>query len=335
MSFRRRKIAVVVPAYKAALTVASVIVSVPRIVEWIIVVDDASPDNLADVVKTIRDPRVIYLRHDKNQGVGGAMVTGFRKALELGADFVAKIDADGQMDPNYLGCFVATALKHDCDYVKGNRFGHIEELKAMPLNRRFGNVCLSFLTKFASGYWNVFDPQNGYVMISKAMLKRLDLGRIDKSYFFENSMLINLNILRAKVAEIYFPSRYGNEISSMKLGRIIKSFPLKLLKGFLYRVYQKYIFRSLSPFFLLFSTGFAALIFGLVWGLHAWWQHASQDIPTPTGTVMIAILPIIIGIMFILQSLVLDIQEAGPSIIVDYDDEEVSCVDDDAPTSCK
>jgi len=262
------------------------------------------------------------------------MVTGFKKALELKADFVAKIDADGQMDPRYLGCFVGTALTYGCDYVKGNRFGHIEELHSMPKRRRLGNTFLSFLTKFASGYWNVFDPQNGYIMISRAMLRRLDLSRIDKSYFFENSMLINLNILRARIAEIYFPSFYGNEVSSMTLGSIIRTFPAKLLKGFLYRVYEKYIFRSLSPFFLLLSSGLIALTFGTIWGAYAWLSHAAEGIQTPTGTVVIALLPIIVGIMFILQALVLDIQEAGPSIIVDYDDEEVFCMEDDGDNVC-
>lgn len=335
MSYRNKTLAVVIPSFNAASTIASVIKSVPGIVDWIIVVDDASPDRLEDVIRGIPDPRIIYLKHATNQGVGGAMVTGFKKGLELKADFVAKIDADGQMDPRYLGCFVGTALKYQCDYVKGNRFGHIEELNSMPKRRRLGNVLLSFLTKFASGYWNVFDPQNGYIMISRAMLRRLDLSRIDKSYFFENSMLINLNILRARIAEIYFPSCYGNEVSSMKLSRIIGSFPLKLLRGFLYRVYEKYIFRSLSPFFLLLSSGLIALGFGTIWGAYAWWFHAAEGTPTPTGTVVIALLPIIIGIMFILQALVLDIQETGPSIIVDYDDEEVFCMDNEGDDVCR
>jgi len=313
---------------------AGVIHRMPEFVDWIIVVDDASPDRLDEVIKELDDPRLIYLRHDNNEGVGGAMLTGFKKGLELKTDFVAKIDADGQMDPRFLGCFVAAALKYDCDYVKGNRFGHIEELKNMPRLRRYGNTCLSFLTKFASGYWNIFDPQNGYVMISRSMLRRLDLTRIDKSYFFENSMLINLNILRGRIVEIYFPSSYGNEMSSMKLSRIVWSFPGKLFKGFLYRVYQKYVFRSLSPFFLLFASGTLSLIFGALWGLYSWWWHASHDISTPTGTVMIAILPIIVGIMFILQALVMDIQEAGPSIIVDYDDEDILCAEDNAGNRC-
>jgi glycosyltransferase involved in cell wall biosynthesis len=328
MSYLKKTLAIVIPSYKAASTIASVVKSAPDIADWIIIVDDASPDRLEDIIRGIPDPRIMYLKHATNQGVGGAMVTGFRKALELKADFVAKIDADGQMDPRYLRCFVATAIKYGSDYVKGNRFGHIEELKSMPLSRRLGNTFLSFLTKFASGYWNVFDPQNGYIMISRAMLRKLDLSRIDKSYFFENSMLINLNILRARIAEIYFPSCYGNEVSSMKLSRIIGLFPLKLLRGFLYRVYEKYIFRSLSPFFLLLVNGLIALTFGTIWGAYAWWSHAAEGIQTPTGTVMIALLPIIVGIMFILQALVIDIQESGPSIIVDYDDEEVFYMDD-------
>jgi len=323
MSYLNKTLAVVIPSYRVASTLGSVISSVPVFVDWIIVIDDSSPDRLEDLVSSIQDPRIIYIKHKTNQGVGGATLTGFKKALELKVDFVAKIDADGQMDPKYLGCFVGAALKYHSDYVKGNRFGHVTELDAMPRMRLFGNILLSFLTKFASGYWNVFDPQNGYVMISRSMLRRLDLRRIDRGYFFENSMLINMNILRARIAEIYLPTSYENHVSSMKLSRIILVFPPKLVSGFLYRVYEKYILRSLSPFSLLFSCGFIALVFGLTWGLYHWWSHAILGTQTPTGTIMIALLPTIVGIIFILQALVLDIQEAGPSINVDYDDEEV------------
>lgn len=321
MSIEGRTLAVVIPAYQAERSVREVIGRIPACVDWIIVTDDASTDGTAAALKQISDPRVCILRHEQNMGVGGAMVTGFRKALELQADLIAKIDADGQMDPIYLDRFALAAVRFRCDYVKANRFGHIENLPSMPRSRLTGNLILTFMTKFVSGYWNVFDPQNGYVMITRNMLKRLDLKRLDHGYFFENSMLIHLNVMRAKIGEIYLPARYAGENSSLRLSRIIATFPRKLLCGYLYRVYQKYIFRSFSPFALLLFFGIIALTWGAVWGGMAWWRSYETQIPATTGTVILALLPLLLGWSSLLQALVLDVQDAGPCLLFDYDDE--------------
>jgi dolichol-phosphate mannosyltransferase len=323
MPIEGRILAVVIPAYQAEKSIRDVIRRIPPYVDWIILVDDASTDGTAAAVNRISDSRICFLSHQRNTGVGGAMVTGFQKAIELQADLIAKIDADGQMDPIYLNRFAIAAARFQCDYVKANRFGHIEKLPAMPRIRLMGNLILTFLTKFASGYWNVFDPQNGYVMITRKMLKRLDLKRLDHSYFFENSMLINLNVMRAKIAEIYIPAKYEGEKSSMKLSRIIATFPWKLLCGYLYRVYHKYVFRSLSPFALLLLFGIIALTWGAVWGGMAWWQSYITQIPATTGTVILALLPLLLGWSSLLQALVLDVQDAGPCLLFDHDDEEL------------
>lgn len=320
---RHPTLAVIIPAYRAAETIGAVVGRIPSYVEWIIVVNDASPDRLDEAIARIPDPRLVPLRHERNRGVGGAMVTGYRKAVELGADLIAKIDADGQMDPEYLDRFVRLMTVHHCDYVKANRFGHIESLPSMPKIRLFGSLALTFLTKFASGYWNVFDPQNGYVMITRRMLRRLDLDRIDPGYFFENSMLINLNILRARIGEIYLPARYGNEISSMKLSRIIRDFPVKLARGWLFRIYHKYIFRSLSPFAPLLVFGILAMAWGSIWGGLAWHKSIATGIPATTGTVILALLPLLLGWSALLQALILDVQDAGPCVLFDYDDESL------------
>jgi dolichol-phosphate mannosyltransferase len=330
MPIEGHTLAVVIPAYQAGKFIQKVIQQIPSYVDWIIVTDDASTDGTAAVVKQMPDPRICVLCHERNTGVGGAMVTGFQKALELQADLVAKIDADGQMDPRYLDRFARAAVRFKCDYVKANRFGHIEKLPTMPGIRLAGNLLLTFLTKFVSGYWNVFDPQNGYVMITRKMLKRLDLKRLDGNYFFENSMLINLNIMRAKIAEIYLPAQYGNEESYMKLSRIIATFPRKLLCGYLYRVYHKYVFRSLSPFALLLFFGIIAMTWGTVWGCMAWWRSYATQIPATTGTVILALLPLLLGWSSLLQALVLDIQDAGPCLLFDYDDETLSASNADS-----
>ncbi len=318
----------VIPAYQAANSISSVIEKVPDYVDWIIVIDDASKDTTSVVVAKNIDHRIILIRHKKNCGVGGAMITGYKKALELKADYIVKIDADGQMDTSYLDRFARICLLYDCDYVKANRFGHIDALPVMPRIRLVGNLILTFLTKFASGYWNIFDPQNGYVMITRKMLKRLDLDMIDKGYFFENSMLINLNIMRAKIGEIYLPANYGCEISSMKLWKIILSFPKKLMLGYFHRIYQKYIFRSLSPYALLLLCGFIFMLWGVIWGGIAWYKSLITGIPSSTGTIILALLPLILGWTSLLQALLLDIQYPGPSLLFDYDDETLNGPED-------
>ncbi len=313
-------LAVVIPAFHAERSISAVIAAVPAFVEQIIVVDDASPDATGKVVQDLANPRVILLTHEHNQGVGGAMVTGFRKALDLGVEYIAKIDADGQMDPSHLDRFVEVAEEHGCDYVKANRFGHIESLSTMPSPRFYGNIALTFFTKFVSGYWNVFDPQNGYLMISRRMLLRLNLETIDRSYFFENSMLINLNIMRAKIGEIYIPAKYGDEVSSMRLTRIAWSFPLKLINGYVYRVYQKYVFRSLSPYALFVACGTALLTWAVVWGGVAWYESWSTRVVATTGTIMLALLPFLMGWSLLLEALVLDVHDAGPCLLFNLEE---------------
>ncbi len=323
MAVEDKKLAVVIPAFKAGGTIASVVEAIPSFVDWIIIVDDASPDQQEKVIRSLEDPRIILLAHEKNKGVGGAMVTGYKKALDLGADLIAKIDADGQMDPEYLDRFARVAILHGCDYVKANRFGHLDALPAMPLARLLGSLILTFLTKIASGYWNVFDPQNGYVMITRDMLCRLDLKRLDQDWFFENAMLINLNILRARIGEIFLPARYGDEGSTMKLSGIISTFPGKLLSGFLFRVYQKYIFRSVSPFFLLVVFGALTIGWGTIWGSFAWYRSIATGVPATTGTVILALLPLLLGFASVLQAFVFDVQDAGPCLLFDYDDQSL------------
>lgn len=316
-------LAVVIPAYQAANSISSVIQNIPDYVDWIIIIDDASKDATSATVAKHNDQRIILIRHENNCGVGGAMVTGYKKALELKADYIAKMDADDQMDPKYLDRFIRVCLIHKCDYVKANRFGHLDALSSMPRRRLIGSILLSFLTKIASGYWNVFDPQNGYIMITRKMLRRLDLTRIDHGYFFENSMLILLNIMRARIGEIYLPAQYASEVSFMRLTNILWTFPRKLCRGFTFRIYQKYFFRSLSPFFLLLSFGLACCIWGCLWGGWAWYKSSMTAIPATTGTVVLSLLPIIVGWSALLQAFVLDAQDAGPCLLFDFDDEDI------------
>lgn len=241
-------LAVVIPAYNAATSIRSVILSLPEYVERIIIVDDGSVDRTRKAVQSLNDPRIVLLCHERNEGVGGAMVTGLKAALTAGVDLVAKIDADGQMAPDCLENMARLAVEGKYDYVKANRFQKSGSLPEMPPVRLVGNLILTFLTRMASGFREISDPQNGYVLITRNMLSRLPLYRIDRGYFFENSMLIELNILGGRVGEMYVPARYGGEMSSLRISRIIWTFPPKLIAGFVSRIIRKYVIpRQIKP----------------------------------------------------------------------------------------
>ena len=273
-------------------------------------VDDASPDRTAELVEQAsrRDGRVLLIRHEKNRGVGGAMVTGFRKALELGAQIVVKMDGDGQMDARHLPSLLVPLVRGQADYTKGNRFRDFQSLRQMPLIRRLGNMGLGFLTKVATGYWNVFDPTNGYVAIRAEALAQLPLERVDNTYFFETSMLGNLYLLGAVVRELPMPAQYRDEVSSLLIHRVLLEFPLKLFAAFLRRLWLKnfiYDFTMVSVYLL---TGLPLLLFGLIFGIVKWIHYASLNLPAPTGTVMLPTLAVILAIQILLSAIALDLQ---------------------------
>ncbi|RME89226.1 MAG: glycosyltransferase family 2 protein [Anaerolineae bacterium] len=308
--FRKHAIAIVVPAYNVERHIAEVLRGLPGYVRHVIVVDDASKDGTAEVVAAVaaRDRRVVLLRHTKNQGVGGAMVTGFRKALELGADVVVKIDGDGQMDPSYLPDLLTPLLLGEADYTKGNRFRDFQALRQMPWIRRLGNMALSFAAKAATGYWNCFDPTNGFLAIRSEVLRQLPLERIDHSYYFETSMLSYLYLVGACVRDVPIPARYGDETSNISIRRVLMTFPLKLLRTFLRRIVLKnylYDFNMESVFLL---AGLPLLLFGLIFGSYKWAYYAGLGIPAPTGTVMLPTLSVILGIQFLLSAISIDLQ---------------------------
>lgn len=308
------RIAVVIPAYRAADTIAAVVQGLPAFVDTIIVVDDASPDTTAEAALATRDPRLVCVRRPRNGGVGAAMADGFAQALAIGVDIVVKMDADGQMDPRALPQLLAPVTESGCDYAKGNRFYDLNALARMPWARRCGNAALSFLTKMASGYWNVYDPQNGFIAIRADMLRRLDLASLDRGYFFENSMLIQLNVLNARVAEVPMPARYGDERSSMRLRRILFAFPRKLFFGCLGRLRLKYFGLDFSPIAVLLSVGTLLVVGGVSYGACAWISHAARGAATPAGTVMVSALPVLFGGQLLLQALLLDIAQTPPGL---------------------
>jgi glycosyltransferase involved in cell wall biosynthesis len=306
--YRGRTIGVVIPAYNVERSIRKVIEGIPEWVDRIIVVDDASRDGTFETVRGIASNRLIVLHHDVNQGVGGATVTGLRQALDDGVKVAVKMDGDGQMDQRYLPALLDAVTIQGYDYAKGNRFLHSAELSAMPRHRFFGNFALTFLTKLTSGYWNVFDPQNGYLAIRREALSQLNLDRLAKRFFFENDLLIHLNILGFRVKDVAIPAVYGDEVSNLKVSRVLGSFPLYLFRRFWYRIYQKYVLRDFSPIAVFLFLGLAFFLWGTGFGLYTWWRSAMTGEIATTGTVMLSVLPFLIGFELLLQAVILDIQ---------------------------
>ncbi len=301
-------ICVVIPLYKARDKIASVLYSLPEFVRMIVVVDDCSPDDSYECARAVGDKRVHFVRHERNQGVGGAVLSGYQKAVELGAEIIVKMDSDGQMDPAYIIPLIAPILMGQADYTKGNRFLHAKELKSMPLIRRVGNAGLSFLTKAASGYWNIFDPTNGYTAIHASIIPSLDTNKLHRRYFFESSMLIELGMLRAVTRDVYIPARYQDEVSSLVEWKPLFEFPPRLFVGFLRRLMTQYFIRDFSVFSALFLFGMILTIFGISFGLYHWYLSISTGNIASTGTVMVAVLPFILGSQLLIQAMSVDIQ---------------------------
>ena len=312
INFRKFKLAVIIPAYRVADTIEVVLSELPNYLRHIIVVDDASPDNTSELVNALasRDRRIVLVRHEQNQGVGGAMLTGFKKSLELGAQVVVKIDGDHQMDPAHIPALVTPLLEGKADYAKGNRFRDFESLRHMPLIRRIGNLGLSFLTKAATGYWYCFDPTNGYFAIRAEILAQLPLERIDRDYFFETSMLANLYLLDAFVLDVPIPARYRGERSSLSIWRVLVKFPAKLLATVLRRLLLRYFLFDFSMVSVYLLTGIPLILIGLIFGSVKWAQYLALGVPAPTGTVILPTLALILGIQILLSAIEIDMNAA-------------------------
>ena len=312
------KVCVVIPMYCVAEHIQGVIRGLPDWVWRIVLVDDASPDDSAGLALAVGDPRVVLVRHTQNQGVGGAMLSGFNQAAALGAALMVKMDGDGQMRPEYLERMVSPILSGRANYVKGNRFYHTRNITQMPLARRVGNMALSFLTKMASGYWNVFDPTNGYLALDSQVFQELDQGRIHRRYFFESSMLVELNLARAVVTEVTMPAHYAGEKSSLSLGRVLLEFPVLLVRGFLRRIWFQYFVLDFSVGSLLMILGLLMTLFGAIWG-GIWWRNSIMTGQTAsTGTVMLAALPLILGFELLLQALIFDVQNIPRTVMARF-----------------
>lgn len=308
-------IAVVIPCYNVAPHIANVLRAVPPDVRTVVAVDDASVDDTAAALARCRDPRLTVVRQQRNGGVGSAMLAGYREALARGADVCVKVDGDGQMDLGRLPTLVAPVISGEADFAKGNRFRDADALEAMPRIRLLGNGVLAFLTKLASGYWSIFDPTNGYTAISAAALRRMDLSRIAPRYFFETSVLIELNIQDAVVRDVEMPARYGDERSQLSVGHAAATFPFLLMRGLWRRFFWRYMIRDFNAVTVCVLAGVPALLFGVTFGAYHWWRSVATGLTASAGTVLLSALPVILGFQCLLTALVLDIvqQPARPT----------------------
>jgi glycosyltransferase involved in cell wall biosynthesis len=301
-------IACVIPTYRARSTIGEVVKSIPPEVGRIFVVDDACPEESGEALRaSCNDPRVVVLKHRENRGVGGATKTGFREAVREGWEVVVKLDSDGQMDPALVSRFAEPILAGRADYVKGNRFFNLEDLRAMPRMRLLGNIALSFVNKVTSGYWNTMDPTNGYVAIQGRVLALLPLDKIADRYFFESDMLFRLNTIGAVVEDLPMPAVYRGEASSLPILRTIFEFPPKFFVRFLKRIGYNYFLRDFNGASFEIVLGLALGLGGVCYGTWKWHLSVTSQVPATAGMVMIAALPVFLGAQLLVSAINHDI----------------------------
>ena len=303
-----KRVAVVVPAHDEEHLIATTIAGIPELADTVIVVDDGSGDATAEAAQSGGDRRVEVVRHDRNRGVGAATVTGYRRALEEGFDVVAVMNADNQMDPADLEALVAPVARGELDYAKANRLFTGQAFQLIPKARFFGNAILSLLTKIASGYWHVADSQSGYTAIARPMLAQLDLDHVYTRYGFPNDMLVHLNVWNARVRD--FPSRpvYGvGERSGMRYRHVVPRISWLLLKGFFWRLWQKYVIRDFHPLVFFYLIGFVATAAGVILGLVVV-AYRIAGYGFTVGTVVLIALLVLSGSQFTLFAMWFDME---------------------------
>ena len=303
-----KRVAVVVPAHDEERLIATTLGGIPDFVDRIIVVDDGSADATTERVRSFADTRVELVVHERNRGVGAAIVTGYKRALDKDIDVVCVMAGDNQMDPDDLEALARAVARGEVDYAKANRLFTGQAWALMPRTRYLGNAVLSMLTKIASGYWHVADSQSGYTAIGKDTLALLDLDRVYTYYGFPNDLLVHLNVVNARVRD--FPSRpvYGvGERSGIRYHKVAPRISWLLIKAFFWRLREKYIIRDFHPLVFFYAFGFIATLAGLVLGIvEIAYRIAGNAVSV--GTVMLIALLLISGSQFTLFAMWFDME---------------------------
>jgi glycosyltransferase involved in cell wall biosynthesis len=303
------RIVALVPAYNEAAHVGDVVRTMPEFVDSIIVIDDCSADETSAAALAPGDPRVVLVRHEVNQGLGASLIDAHKRALADGGDIMVVMAGDAQMDPAYLPALLEPILRDGYDFAKGNRFFSSGSWSGMPRHRVFGNIVLTFLTKVATGYWDMFDPQNGYTAITRRASERIEWDDVARDYSFENDVIARLGLARARIKDVDIPAVYGGEISDIKLGVVVPSLLGTLRRAFWRRFWLQYVARSFSPVALFAVSAALLLTWALVAGIWVVFQRIAGVTPT-TATVMIVVLPLLMGFELTLAAFVLDIQNS-------------------------
>ena len=303
-----KTVAVVVPAYDEERLVGDTIAGIPGYVDKVYVVDDASRDSTGDAAKRTGDGRVVVVRHERNSGVGASIVTGYRRAVADGIDVTCVMAGDNQMDPDELESLALPVVRGEVDYAKANRLFTGSAWTLIPRSRYLGNAVLSLLTKIASGYWHVADSQSGYTAASREILEQLDLEHVYPRYGFPNDMLVHLNVWNARVRDV--PSRpvYGvGERSGLKIPRVVPRISWLLVKGFFWRMKQKYVIRDFHPLVFFYAFGFLMTVVGLGLGIAEVVLRIMGN-AVSVGTVVLVALLLIFGSQFTLFAMWFDME---------------------------
>ena len=302
-------VVVVIPCYKVSAKILSVLDKIPRIVSKIIVVDDNCPEKTGLIVKKKKSSKkIIVITNDKNLGVGGATKVGYKEALKINPDVVIKIDGDGQMNPMDAPKFISAIIEKEYDYAKGNRFYSLNNIYQMPLIRKIGNLGLSFMSKLSTGYYEIFDPNNGFTAINGQCLAQLPLSKIDDRYFFESDMLFHLNLLGAKVLDIPLAAIYNDETSSLKIWNSLLIFPKKHLRNLVRRILYKYYLRDFNIASVQLFLGIILFSWGASFGLVTWLNNMSNKVATAPGTIVLVAILTITGLQLLLSFLSFDMR---------------------------
>ena len=319
-----KRIAVVVPAYNESGFVVDVVETVPEFVDRIYAVDDASTDDTWAEIRdaaarvneteanpqratadggTVETKRVVPIRHEQNQGVGAAITTGYRSATDDGMDVVAVMNGDGQMDPDILDRIIAPIVEGRADYAKGNRLRAREYRTSMSRWRFFGNSVLTFLTKIASGYWGMMDPQNGYTAISRSAIERIDLDASYDAYGFCNDILVRLNVHQLRIEDVEMPAVYGDENSHIRYRTFVPKLSLLLARRFLWRLQTRYLVTDFHPLVFLYAISGLGLVGGGLYGLWALTDTTSQLLHLG-----VAATELLVALTVLVLAMVLDMQ---------------------------
>lgn len=303
------KLSVVIPCYNVSKHIEDVINGLPNEIDYIITVNDCSTDTTLSILENLSaaNSKIHVINHSINQGVGGAMISGYKKSLELNATITIKMDGDGQMDAGNINKLIQPLLEDKADFSKGNRFRDLKALQAMPAVRRIGNLGLSFLIKAASGYWNIFDPTNGFTAIKNETLASINFNKLHKRYYFETSMIAELYFCNAVIADVPMQARYGDEVSGLSSSKTLFEFPPKLLVTFLRRILLKYFLFDFNIGSLYLITGIPIFLYGFIFGLLKYEEYDKLGIGAPTGTVILPTLLIILGFQLLLAGLAFDV----------------------------